>query len=114
MEYLNRLKSTIYSLIIAVIFSCGGVEGKQDQQITAQEGLNLNTIENPVLKEDFADPSVVCVSKDFWATATSSEWGPLYPYYILKISKNGMFQSMISLYNPFILTFKTDAPDGAA
>jgi beta-xylosidase len=34
---------------------------------------------NPVLHGDFPDPSVIRVGNDYWATATSSEWGPLYP-----------------------------------
>ncbi|WP_224997865.1 family 43 glycosylhydrolase [Cesiribacter sp. SM1] len=37
------------------------------------------TYQNPVLPGDFADPSVVRVGDDYWATATSSEWAPLYP-----------------------------------
>ena len=34
---------------------------------------------NPVLAGDYPDPSVIRVGKDFWATATSSEWGPQFP-----------------------------------
>jgi beta-xylosidase len=34
---------------------------------------------NPVVAGDFPDPSVIRVGKDFWATATSSEWGPQFP-----------------------------------
>ncbi|MBA9078646.1 family 43 glycosylhydrolase [Rufibacter quisquiliarum] len=34
---------------------------------------------NPVLPGDYADPSVVRVGDDYWATATSSEWAPLFP-----------------------------------
>jgi xylan 1,4-beta-xylosidase len=37
------------------------------------------TYQNPVLPGDFADPSVVRVGEDYWATATSSEWAPLFP-----------------------------------
>ncbi|WP_192822142.1 family 43 glycosylhydrolase [Rufibacter sp. LB8] len=37
------------------------------------------TYTNPVLPGDYADPSVVRVGSDYWATATSSEWAPLYP-----------------------------------
>ena len=39
----------------------------------------LDNIQNPVLPGDFADPSVVRVGDDYWATATSSEWAPLFP-----------------------------------
>jgi xylan 1,4-beta-xylosidase len=34
---------------------------------------------NPVLPGDFPDPSVIRTGSDFWATATSSEWAPLFP-----------------------------------
>ena len=37
------------------------------------------TYENPVLSGDYPDPSVIRVGKDYWATATSSEWGPQFP-----------------------------------
>ena len=34
--------------------------------------------ENPVIPGDHPDPSIIRVGKDFWATATSSEWGPQF------------------------------------
>ncbi len=34
---------------------------------------------NPVLCGDYPDPSVIRVGKDYYATATSSEWGPQFP-----------------------------------
>jgi xylan 1,4-beta-xylosidase len=34
---------------------------------------------NPVLPGDYPDPSVIKVGKDYWATATSSEWAPHFP-----------------------------------
>jgi len=37
------------------------------------------TYRNPVLAGDYPDPSIIRVGKDFWATATSSEWGPQFP-----------------------------------
>jgi len=37
------------------------------------------TYSNPVLAGDYPDPSIIRVGKDFWATATSSEWGPQFP-----------------------------------
>lgn len=36
---------------------------------------------NPVLPGDFPDPSVIRVGEDYWATATASEWGPIYPIF---------------------------------
>jgi xylan 1,4-beta-xylosidase len=34
---------------------------------------------NPVAAGDFPDPSVIRVGADYWAVATSSEWGPEFP-----------------------------------
>lgn len=42
-------------------------------------------IANPVLPGDFPDPSVVKVGDTYWATATTSNWGPIFP---LLSSKN--------------------------
>ena len=35
--------------------------------------------QNPVLAGDHPDPSIIRVGKDYWATCTSSAWGPLFP-----------------------------------
>ena len=37
------------------------------------------TYTNPVAAGDFPDPTVLRVGRDYWATATTSEWGPEYP-----------------------------------
>jgi beta-xylosidase len=37
------------------------------------------TIINPVLAGDFPDPSITKVGDTYWATATSSNWGPAFP-----------------------------------
>lgn len=37
------------------------------------------TFSNPVLAGDYPDPSVIRTGDDFWATATTSEWAPLFP-----------------------------------
>jgi xylan 1,4-beta-xylosidase len=34
---------------------------------------------NPVLPGDYPDPSVIRVGNEYWATATTSEWAPLFP-----------------------------------
>ncbi|HEX8539636.1 MAG TPA: family 43 glycosylhydrolase, partial [Cystobacter sp.] len=43
------------------------------------EPLTPLEVTNPVLSGDFADPSVIKVGEDYWASATSSEWAPQYP-----------------------------------
>src|SRR5215213_1666350 len=37
------------------------------------------TYENPALAGDYPDPSVIRVGTNYWAVATSSEWGPEFP-----------------------------------
>ncbi|HEX8427826.1 family 43 glycosylhydrolase [Hymenobacter sp.] len=37
------------------------------------------SIVNPVLAGDFPDPSITKVGDTYWATATSSNWGPVFP-----------------------------------
>ncbi|WP_310394271.1 family 43 glycosylhydrolase [Hymenobacter sp.] len=36
-------------------------------------------VANPVLPGDFPDPSVVKIGDTYWASATSSNWGPAFP-----------------------------------
>ena len=35
--------------------------------------------QNPVLRGDYPDPSVIRVGRDYWATATTSQWAPIFP-----------------------------------
>jgi beta-xylosidase len=37
------------------------------------------SIVNPVLPGDFPDPSIAKVGDTYWATATTSTWGPIFP-----------------------------------
>ena len=37
------------------------------------------TYANPVMPGDFPDPSVIRVGRDYWATATTSQWAPIFP-----------------------------------
>ena len=41
--------------------------------------LQAATYHNPVLAGDHPDPSVIRVGDEYWATATTSEWAPLFP-----------------------------------
>ena len=34
---------------------------------------------NPVMAGDYPDPSVIRVGSDYWATATTSQWAPIFP-----------------------------------
>jgi xylan 1,4-beta-xylosidase len=45
-------------------------------RLVAADKLNFA---NPVLPGDYPDPSVIRVGNEYWATATTSEWAPLFP-----------------------------------
>ncbi|MCB2407857.1 family 43 glycosylhydrolase [Hymenobacter lucidus] len=45
----------------------------------ASEAAAAVNLPNPVLPGDFPDPSVAKVGNTYWATATSSNWGPAFP-----------------------------------
>ncbi|NJY62120.1 family 43 glycosylhydrolase [Salinimicrobium sp. CDJ15-81-2] len=68
----------IFSISL-MLFSCADQKSDNAKEDTTQDTGALDSIRNPVLQGDFADPSVVRVGNDYWATATSSEWAPLYP-----------------------------------
>jgi beta-xylosidase len=70
----------LFLVVFAFCFACGGNPGANTQKGTAAAGTAAAaTYSNPVLAGDYADPSVVRVGDDYWATATSSEWAPLFP-----------------------------------
>ncbi len=39
------------------------------------------TYTNPVMPGDHPDPSIIRVGNDYWATCTSSAWGPMFPLF---------------------------------
>jgi beta-xylosidase len=74
----------IYSLLVCTLISCRqSASNEQTTQTkadtTAQAAATTISFTNPVLPGDFADPSVTKVGDTYWATATSSEWAPLFP-----------------------------------
>lgn len=71
-------KISLFFIVMSLLLSCGNNE-KEHQELNERENVSLETIQNPVLPGDFADPSVVRVGNEYWATATSSEWAPLFP-----------------------------------
>jgi len=53
----------------------GAVFAMLAMNITAEEV----TYQNPVIRGDHPDPSIIRVGKDYWASCTSSAWGPMFP-----------------------------------
>lgn len=68
----------LFCLITFLIISCNE-KNSEDSKAKPSTTARTVTYNNPVLPGDFADPSVVRVGDDYWATATSSEWAPLFP-----------------------------------
>ena len=52
-----------------------------NQLMPAEKTGNDTTIIHPVIPGDFADPSVIRVGNNYYATGTSSEWAPHYPLF---------------------------------
>ncbi|UOQ52726.1 family 43 glycosylhydrolase [Hymenobacter cellulosivorans] len=48
-------------------------------ETVAEADVPALNIVNPVLAGDFPDPSITKVGDTYWATATSSNWGPAFP-----------------------------------
>lgn len=80
-SYLFRVAAMGSALVL------GGLAGCQPRLAggPASTRLPAVAIANPVLPGDFPDPSVTKIGDTYWASATSSNWGPVFP--LLK-SKN--------------------------
>lgn len=72
------MKKNILILGLAILLGCNEKRSTESGEAPGGEQ-TTSTYKNPVLPGDFADPSVVRVGDDYYATATSSEWAPLYP-----------------------------------
>src|SRR5262245_15400172 len=59
--------------------SCGALVSLVLLMFTRFSTAAPDTYSNPVLAGDFPDPSVIRVGNEYWATATTSEWGPIFP-----------------------------------
>ncbi|MDO1450485.1 family 43 glycosylhydrolase [Rhodocytophaga aerolata] len=75
----------LYCLLFCAFYSCRQSAGTEEASTdtladtTTQVAVSTISFTNPVLPGDFADPSVTKVGDTYWATATSSEWAPLFP-----------------------------------
>jgi xylan 1,4-beta-xylosidase len=47
--------------------------------LPALAGAQPGTYTNPVIAGDHPDPSVIRVGSEYWATATTSQWAPVFP-----------------------------------
>ena len=61
--------------LAAVMLACSWPRSVAD----APQGGSPAAYGNPVLRGDYPDPSVIRVGRDYWATATTSQWAPIFP-----------------------------------
>ena len=84
----KSLKShTFFFFGLLLTAGIGGPACVQAQQVRPAQraAASRELIANPVLPGDYPDPSVVKIGDNYWASATTSNWGPSFP--LLK-SKN--------------------------
>ena len=74
-----KIKTLLCYMAGLLAFSCSTNPTTNPPDATDSVASQEITYTNPVMPGDYADPSVVRVGDDYWATATSSEWAPLYP-----------------------------------
>ncbi|MCA1575455.1 MAG: family 43 glycosylhydrolase [Acidobacteria bacterium] len=67
------------TLILVVAFGSASAQRRGPQRGSPAGVEERSTYQNPVAAGDFPDPSVIRVGSDYWASATSSEWGPEFP-----------------------------------
>jgi len=56
-------------LLLPVLLFCLAADGTRAKVL----------YQNPVIPGDHPDPSIIRVGRDYWASSTSSAWGPLFP-----------------------------------
>lgn len=64
---------------LAGVISLGALQPAAGQAIAGLRSSVPTAVVNPVLPGDFPDPSVTKIGNTYWATATSSNWGPVFP-----------------------------------
>src|SRR5919205_1054500 len=69
--------STLIALPLVLLLA--GLEADRLTPAAELQDRRGDTFENPVLPGDYPDPSVIRVGNDYWATATTSQWAPIFP-----------------------------------
>ena len=63
-------------MLLVVLLCAFTVNAQAQANPSAEQRANYT---NPAVAGDYPDPSVIRVGRDYWATATSSEWAPEFP-----------------------------------
>ena len=73
-----RLVSLLVLPIAAVVAATDSIQTPRPSAV--QEPADpAASYQNPVLPGDYPDPSVIRVGREYWATATTSQWAPIFP-----------------------------------
>jgi beta-xylosidase len=74
------LQNEAYSLALEASASSGCLEAQRpDTAIAAAPVRTTPTLDKLVLPGDFPDPTICKIGDTYWASATSAEWGPIFP-----------------------------------
>lgn len=80
---LSNPKNTLFSLLFgagALLASCQQQAATGTTATTTSPAAAVDApITNPVLAGDYPDPSVTKIGDTYWATATTSNWGAIFP-----------------------------------
>ncbi|MGY2133715.1 family 43 glycosylhydrolase [Hymenobacter sp. HD11105] len=83
---LNKPTNLILGLALSLLGACQqkastvvSTPTANTAETLAEADVPALNIVNPVLAGDFPDPSITKVGDTYWATATSSNWGPVFP-----------------------------------
>ena len=66
-------------LLIAVLLASLAAAAQTGARGNRPQAAGGPSYTNPVMPGDFPDPSVIRVGRDYWATATTSQWAPIFP-----------------------------------
>lgn len=58
------------------------------------------SIQNPIIRGEFPDPSVIRVDGTYYACGTSNDWAPIYPIYSSTDLENWQFESYVFMEAP--------------
>ncbi|MBD8490049.1 family 43 glycosylhydrolase [Echinicola sp. CAU 1574] len=89
------MNKPILFLLLTLVWGCSG--NKQQDQVDQASKL---PIENPVIRGEFPDPSVIQVGDTYYACGTSNDWAPIYPIYSSADLENWEFETYVFMEAP--------------
>ncbi|AWW30905.1 beta-xylosidase [Echinicola strongylocentroti] len=87
------MQKPILFLFLSLLWGCGGTKTEQASESPV-------AIQNPVIRGEFPDPSVIEVDGTYYACGTSNDWAPVYPIYSSTDLTNWTFESYVFMEAP--------------